>query len=332
MPATSQPLASSDIQRPQADFAPTPPSVDPMAAFPENATLEQTVDFVVDQVLAGHPEAVWVALPQELRTELDSQAVRDAMRPSMDDQKALAAPIKRTVMMVCELAVKQKQYITNTPMLGAIPPQAKDMMLEVYDPAVGTIYELVNGLFDSELMIDNSISAWVSYYGPRIGGHLQGLIDKAPPGMIDGFRQSIQVKSTGPTTGVVTIPPPPGAGPNATPKDVEMVQVQGRWLPADLAKMWQENQGGLAASFKQQYEASKAQMAQQQQQASLMIMMVTGTVEGGLRSLLNATSQEQFDAELNKAMTMAQQLGAQFGGMGGPPGGGPPAGAPPAGF
>ena len=55
------------------DFeAPVPPTLSAMPAFPEDTSLQETVDFVKAQLEAGHLEVLWHALPQEMRDELDS--------------------------------------------------------------------------------------------------------------------------------------------------------------------------------------------------------------------------------------------------------------------
>ncbi len=65
---------------------PVPPNIPPLARFPENATLQETFDYVKTQLLAGHPEVFWYAVPSEIRETIDGDEFRNQLNPFMQEQ------------------------------------------------------------------------------------------------------------------------------------------------------------------------------------------------------------------------------------------------------
>ncbi|MCO8124831.1 SHD1 domain-containing protein [Stieleria sp. TO1_6] len=294
---TTQPIASSLAQ---PDFAPTPPNVPPMPAFPENASLQQTVTFVTEQALAGHPEVLWYALPQDIRAGFDSAEVRSTLQEASVEQQSLYQPISDGFMKACEILIRKKQFVLNTPALAMAPPQAKQIITQVYDPLTGLAYESFTALSDMKLLTEHSIRDWANYYGPRIGGHLHALAAVAPPGMIQQYTTQIQVQQTDAFHGTLSIPQPDG-----TTKTIEMEQYRGRWIPQELAKVWEEKGASLAADLKKQMEESRAQMKANGGQTEAATQAFTQMIDANLNPLLNASTQEEFDQALGGVIAMA---------------------------
>lgn len=322
--AASRPSPSSRvITKPQADFAPAVPPVPDMPAFPEGASLQETVDFIKQQVLAGHPEVMWYALPADLRQEMDSVEVRAAMRPGIMMQVEAQKPIHNVAKKVCEVIIRKKQFVLNTQALQMAPPEAKQMITTLYDPASGLLYELVNCVFDSEMVVNESVTTFVDYYGPRIGGHLRKLVEAAPPGMIDQVGNLVFVNQTDSQSGTITIPSE-GGGTTT----VDMVAYQGRWMPKEFVSLWKEKGGTMAEGMRQQFEDNKAQMEASRQQMAMATGMISGMADQILQPLLDAKTQPEFDGAIMKLVQMASMFGGNAG-PAGPPGFGPPGAVPP---
>ncbi|MCA9140849.1 MAG: hypothetical protein KDB00_28960 [Planctomycetales bacterium] len=310
------------LQREEPDFAPVPPPVSPMPAFPESASLQETVDFVVDQMLAGHPEVLWYAMPDDVRAQVDSQEVRDAMRPGVEMTTKMSKPISDLAMKICEVAIRKKQFILNSQYMGAVPPQINETIQKVYDPAAGLVYEYSRSISEADLILEGSIDQWIKDRGPRFGGHMKGLAQALPAEAIQQFRSSIEVNQTSDSTGTVTIP-----NQNGPSTPMEMVKYRGRWVPKEFAEKWEEKGGDLASGLKQQFEESQKQLEQSQAQMAMMSGMITGMSDQILKPMLEANTQQEFDAAVGKAIAMAGMLGGGGGpGFGGPgPGPGNPA-------
>ncbi|PAY19251.1 hypothetical protein CKO51_11570 [Rhodopirellula sp. SM50] len=307
-PATPSGSATGAIARDGDGFAPAVPPVPAMPAFPENGSLQQTVDFVIEQLSAGHPEVIWYALPAEVRNEVDSAEVRAAMRPAIEMQVETQQPIHEVANQVCEILIRQKQFILNTPMLKMAPPQVTQMVQPLYDPASGLIYEVVQCVFDSKMIVDDSVTSFVDHYGPRIGGHLRVLVQAAPPGMIEQFTGTIVVNQIDDSSGTITVPKQ-GGGTTV----VEMVAYGGRWMPKDFVATWKEKGGTMASGMAEQFENNQADFQASQQQMAQATGMIAGMANQFLQPMLDAKTQQEFDAALTQAMMTAAMFQNQAG-------------------
>ncbi len=94
---------------------PVPPAVDPMPAFLEDASLQDTVDFVRVQMLSGHPEVLWYALPSDFRQSLDSSEFRAQVIPQIQQQQSSANDaIQKILMKVIEVLVTKKNFVLGS--------------------------------------------------------------------------------------------------------------------------------------------------------------------------------------------------------------------------
>ncbi|MFK8112045.1 MAG: SHD1 domain-containing protein [Rubripirellula sp.] len=315
--------ASAPIASPGEPLSFTPPqpvSVPPMPAFPENASLQETLGFIEAQLMAGHPEVFYHALPQGIRDAFDSDEMRDELKLMVEEQKAMGTGTEAVLQKVIEVLVTKKEFILNSQMMAMVPPDYMPLLQKGYDPAAGVLYEALAMSSNSDQMASRSPTAWVNAHGPRIGGHLAALLKLAPPEAVDFFGK-LEVSESG-DSGTITAPSPEG------PKVTEMTRYDGRWIPQEMAHKLQENQGSLAegiVKFSQENrEKNKANAAQ----AQMMIGMVVGMADGALQPLLDANTQAEFDQAVTKLIGMA----AMFGGGPGGPGAGPGIGGPPPGF
>jgi hypothetical protein len=280
-----------------------------MAAFPENASLQDTVNFLRSQLMAGHPEIVWYALPQDMRETLDSAEFRDSLTPMFDDQAQNRGSMEKVAMKLVEVLVTKKQFALNSPLMKQFPPP---MIEPAYDPAVGLIYEISRLLFGTDSLSDKTITEMVDYHGPRIGAHFATLAKATPPGMIDGVLDRAAVEQTGDDTGTISVPNNQG-GTDTT----EMVRYMGRWIPRDLAEKWSANKSDFTRDVAAQLTAARAQDPQAVQQANMMIAGLVFIVDGVLGQLIAADTQQTFDLAIAQVAAMIPMPG-------GPGGFGPP--------
>ena len=94
--------------------------------------------------------------------------------------------------------------------------------------------------------------------------------------------------------------------PDEDPEEVQLTLVDGRWVPADMAKDWDKN----VAEARAELEAiTPEKMAEQKMQ----IMMMVGMAEAFVDQIGQAQTPEQLDQMLQGI------FGGLMGGMGGPP-------------
>ena len=327
-PATPSvaPIPAMPITSPNANLnfkAPVAPPVAPLPAFPENATLQATFDFCRDQLMAGHPEVFWHAVPDDIRQMMDSQEFRSTVVESMNSQQQITTQVKGLFEKLAEVLVSKKPFVLNTPMLTqAVPPPMMPMVENGYDPVVGTVYELGMLLFDLPSMETQTMTEMMDSHGPKLGGHLKGIVAMLPPPMIQQAIASVVIQQSDDNNGTITVPGEPG------PETVEMVRYMNRWIPKDLADEWMANKDSILSEMKT--ELAAAQQGEEAAQATMMAGMFITMAGGILDPMLAAKNQAEFDAALMQIMALAPMLGG--GGDGGFPGG--PGGFPeePGGF
>ena len=298
---------------------PVAPNVAPMPAFPENATLQITFNLCRAQLLAGHPEVFWHALPEDIRQMMDSQEFRSTAVDSMNSQQQITTQVKGLFEKLAEVLVSKKRFVLNTPMLTqAVPPLMMPTIQQGYDPAVGTVYELGMLLFDLPSMETQTMTEMMDSHGPKLGGHLKGIIAMLPPPMIQQAIASVVIQQSDDNNGTITVPGEAG------PETVEMVRYMNRWIPKDLADEWMANKDSILSEMKT--ELAAAQQGEEAAQATMMAGMFITMAGGILDPMLAAKSQAEFDAALIQIMALSAMFGDGElidggGGDGGFPGG-----------
>tara|TARA_R110002049_G_scaffold27321_2_gene94067 strand:- start:172127 stop:173302 length:1176 start_codon:yes stop_codon:yes gene_type:complete len=297
--SVSIPSASSSLKLSVAPPVVSP--VDPMPAFPPDATLQQTVDFVTDQLIAGHPEILWHMLPSEMRDAIDDAEIRGRAQAFLQEQAAAGKQQEEVMIKAIELLISKKDFILNSQLMSQVPPQFLPIIQQAYDPAVGLVYELMQMSHGLEDMQSRTITELLDQHGPRIGGHAKRLIALAPPQMIDSIRGSIVVSELDGTRGTVT-----STGPDGKKQSIPFVRYGDRWIPQPLADAWAENKDDLGEKLSEGVEMANEQSAQ----SMMMAAMVVGMVNSVLDPLSKASTQEEFDAALMQATQMATSMQA----------------------
>ena len=302
----SQPAAPADraaasrtlIPRKLKFKAPTAPTIPPLPSFPENASLQETVDFVVAQLQAGHPEVFWHALPAELRNKLDSQEIRTAMNKSQATDQEATEEIVGVALKVVQVLVTKKQFIMNSPMMAQVPPPAMPMIRQGYDPAVGTVFETVM-LIDSvnRESEQRTFTEIFDERGPKLGAHIKGLLKMAPPGMVSAVLDGIQVEQQSSTSGIIRVPNQEGGM-----DETEMVVLGGRWVPKDMAQAWDASKDNLIEIMDSPEHMEANPFSGQA--ASQMAIMANGILD----PMLAANSQAEFNQAVMQVMNMAQMF------------------------
>jgi hypothetical protein len=82
-----------------------------------------------------------------------------------------------------------------------------------------------------------------------------------------------------------------GASTNNAPKEVAMIEVEGRWVPAELEASWKGRVAGVKEGMT---KLSGPEFAK----TKPLLVMVLGALDAGLDSLLKAGSQKEFDEKL----------------------------------
>ena len=293
---------------------PAVPTISPMPAFPENATLQETLDFVRDQAMAGHLEVFWFALPNEMREKLDSSEMREGLRPALVENRQTMSDAVVVVDKLSEVLITKKRFILKSPILAQAPPQAMPLIQAGYDPVVGLIYEYSELAYNTDAVADHSITGFVSYHAPRIGAHVKELLTLVPAELRDPYLSSITATQSTDTTGTISWPKQDG-----TTDSQEMVLYDNRWIPKDLADEWQANKETIVEQAIANATGGQG-LAQSNPQAKAMGESMIKQANAMLDPLIAAKTQQEFDFALGQVM---MPLMMAFGGGAGPGTGGP---------
>ncbi|MGB7325878.1 MAG: SHD1 domain-containing protein [Rubripirellula sp.] len=326
-PSTTNTAPNTSNYQPANRFAnivaPSPPDIGQMAPFPSEPKLQQQFDYMKAQVMNGHLEVFWYSLPDDVRTQLDSQEFRDLYRPMLKNYADQNAPMEKITAKLLEVLTTKKEFVLGSSLLASVPPGVLPMLQQGYDPGVGLMYEWMSLSKGFESIPDTTFTELANYHLPRLGAHAKELLPLAPAGSVDGLLGQVVIEQTSATTGTITTPKQ-----NGETETVELVLHDGRWLPSEFVELLIANKDNLVQKAKESAtEFEKVMSPASQAQTAALLETVSVPVNAALDSLLAATNQQEFD---QAAMGMVQQVMMMAAaGMGG--GNAAPAG-PPAGF
>lgn len=309
----------------QLNFTPpTPPAIPPMAAFPENASLQATWEHVRDQALAGHLEVLWHAMPDDIRALADGSEIREKLGPHMKDNVNVSPEMIEVTNKLTEILVTKKPFILKSPLLTQVPPQFIPMINQAYDPAVGVVHELAEFSFNAngEAILAHSTTDFLNYHLSRLGAHVQALLKIVPTEIRDGLIAGITTNQTDETTGTMTIPKQDGST-----ETIEMVRYNNRWLPKDMVTQWEAEKDTIIEKMVANASSGELQVGNSPENQA-MLNGVLQQANAMMDPLLAAKTQTEFDIALGQVLMPVMMMMGGAGGPGGPGPGGPGLGFP----
>ena len=271
---------------------PVAPFVEPMPAFPDKASLQETFEFCRSQFLAGHPEVLWHALPAEMREMFDRQDLRNAIVAPLKAQEPAINASQDLLKQIAAILIKQKQFILDSEMFtNMAPPETLPMVGQGYDPAVGLSYELGMLLLSMNTLESQTVTELLNERGPRLGGHLKGILSLVPPEMIEATLSRTEIEQHDEKTGVMRLQSEEG-----TTQTIEMVHYVDRWVPKNLADNWLANKQGIEAEIKSNIKSLPETPAAKEAIASVAEGITF--VKTAIAPLSDATTQQEFDQAL----------------------------------
>lgn len=244
-------------------------------------TPDGTVTFVAQNLVDHHPEVIWTALPESYRQDITeiTASFAEKMDPAIYD-KTMELSFRAV-----EVLKEKKDLIfeSTTFQASQVDPEEVDKALDptfaiaetVLSSQISTIYGL--GTIDWEQFLATT--------GATVLEHASAIQieDEEDP---FGELASLEVETVTVSDDTATLKLKTA---NEDPEEVEMVRVEGRWIPADLAKEWPEM---MANARKQLDEMTPENMESIKTQA----MMGLGMAEGLIEQIATIESAEQFDA------------------------------------
>ena len=262
-------------------------------------TPDGTVRAVAEGLADRHPEVLWQALPPTYQKDISelTHAFAERMDPAVWD--ATFGIGRRTAALLSD----KKDLILSSSMLQAAGEGREDVEGE-WDGMVS----LLDSFFASKLSDLDTMKTidWEEYIATT-GRDLMNLAaEKSKADGDDTFDREFTQKLLQTKVEVVSI-----EGDNATlratapdedPEEMQLTRVEGRWVPSDMAKDWDQN----VAEARQKLAAVTDEEVQQ---GSMQAMMMIGMVDGVLAELETVETTEEFEQALQGL------LGPFLGGM-----------------
>jgi len=253
-----------------------------------------TVRAVAEGIASGHPEVLWQALPPSYQTDLNelTRLVADTVDPQLWD--AAFATARRAA---ATLAIKKDIILASSTLQqsGAVG----DDLDSGWDAAIAVL----DAVCSSEISTTAGLKTvdWERYLattGADIVERARSASEDDGNSPLDDLRRTrIELVSVDGERAVVRMTRPDGE-----PEDQELVRVEERWVPAEMAEGWDTRMDEARERLSNVTDEERMQMSTQG-------MMFLGMADGFLQQLEAVESPEQFD------QMVAALVGPFLGGM-----------------
>lgn len=257
----------------------------PALAYEIDDTPEGTVRAVSEALADRHPEVLWQALPPTYQNDITelTHAFAEKMDPTVWD--AVFAIGRKTAKLLRD----KKDIILASPMLEAAGEE-RGQVESGWDPGV----EMLDDFFGSSVSnLDNLKSMdWENYLATTGREFMNLAAERSKASGDDTFdreftqalRQTqIEVVSREGDNATLRL-----TAPDEEPEELQFTRVEGRWVPADMARDWDRE----VAEAKQKLASITDEEIQQ---GSMQAMALIGMADGALTQLGTVETTEEFD-------------------------------------
>lgn len=274
------------------------------ASTPDGAVLA-----VVAGLQSNHPEAVWEFLPPKYQADINS--VVHLYAESMDKELWDASfGIARKLVRILK---EKKSMILGSPQVQqamAGTPIDQEELGKNWDVLVGLLDTIVESdVSDLDKMKSFDGGAYLASTGGSIMTQLESASRLVPEDPFNSqFKASLSkisasVVSKEGTTAVLKI-----TNPDGQTQEIEFTQIEGKWIPAPLAKDWDQQIARMKESMQGMPENVAA--------SKPVVMAKFSTVNAILDQFDGAQNAEEFSAAVQQAMLpVMMMVGEMIGGQ-----------------
>ena len=246
-------------------------------------TPDGTIRTVSSALADNHPEVVWDALPASYRADIDQIKVQFAEKMDPELYDRIFGLMRRAVRILQD----KKEYILSSSLVD-IDPDERDSISQQWDATV----ESLETVLSSEISTLDGLRAlepraFLADTGARFMEQVSALADEADDSEIsftDKLR-GIQVETVDSSGDRATVRI---TAPGEDVETVEMVRVEERWVPAEMARDWAQD---VAEAKEQLASMDEQKMAQVKVQATFALTIADAFLE----QLAAVDSVEAFD-------------------------------------
>jgi hypothetical protein len=259
------------------------------------ATPDGTIKAVGTAIGEGKFEVVWQALPASYQADLKKLLVEFSKKMDAD----LWSQGNKVLGKVSKLLTDKSDYIVGTTFISqqlqakSVKPEDAKQYITGFGGILTEIQTSTATLPDVEKL---DVEKLLANLGPRAKelNDISARLGVVAPGqnMTDLLKVDAKLISSASDTASVEV-----TKPDATKETVELVRVEGKWVPKAMADQW-------ASKIDEAQKAIEAMQIkpQEKQQA----IMYTGMANGMLDGFLNAKTQQEFDASIAALLPLIQ--------------------------
>jgi len=259
----------------------------------------------VVEALADHrPQVLWDALPSGYQADIQDLITSFCTHMDADIYDRAFGILAKAVRVMKE----KEEFVFNSPIALSVP-MLESSMGSQWNETVG----LLNTIAKSDLSTLDSLSRmdpgdFLASTGHQVMDRVETLRKRSQRSpkpnrweqMSQAFEDTrIDFLVTSDTHGSLRF----GSRTNDAVREVELTQVEGRWVPS-----------GLAATWRQKVEEARSNIARlsgpEFEKARPMLVTVLSSLEGAMDSLLQAESQQEFDNTLRSLAAVGGMLQA----------------------
>lgn len=262
-----------------------------------------------ESVVNNRPEQLFKALPASYQADINGLVADAAKRMDTELWSEASGLLKQAV----GLLKSKRSLILASPMMANVPNKAD--VEKNWDTGVALLQALLTSEFTSiERLRRGNVEGLLAKDGAALMAQMTRLMENSQQSAEAGkelakFKaMKVSVVSTGADTAVVKV-----EAPDETPENIEMVKVEGVWIPKDMADGFKQ---GIAEA---RMNLAKIDFTSEEgKQKKSMAMMQMGMVKPMLAQLEAAQTQEDMQAVFGGVMMMMMG-GMQQGGPSTPP-------------
>lgn len=234
-------------------------------------------------VLDNRPEQIFKAMPASYRADIDALVADAAKRMDTELWNESTALLKQAVGIL----KSKRELLLASPMMASVPNKAD--VEKNWDTGVSLLQALVNSEFISiERLRQGKVEGLLTDDGAAIMAKITGLMENSESSAEAGKALAklkamrVSLVSQDGDSAVVKI-----EAPEETPENIDMVKVEGVWIPKDMADGFNE---GIAEARKNLEQIDFT--SEEGKQKKAMILMQMGAIKPMLTQLEAAKTQE----------------------------------------
>ncbi len=255
---------------------------------------------VQQSVTSNRPEQIFTAMPASYQADINALVADAAKR--MDTQ--LWSESTGVLKQVVGLLKSKRELILASPMMASVPNKAD--VAKNWDSGVSLLQALLNSEFTNiERLRQGNVEGLLAKDGTAIMAMMTSLMEKSEQGTKAGKELAklkamrVSLVSQDGDIAVIKV-----EAPEETPENIDMVKVEGVWIPRDMAEGFKE---GIAEARKNLAQIDFT--SEEGKQKKTMALMQIGAIKPMLAQLEAAKTQEDLQAVFGGLMMMMMMGG-----------------------